>query len=62
MKLGLIGCAVGRHQVDVANVRHAHSVHAGRCRCCHAPLEEVTPNVWEKLQVRDAGLGRRFFG
>ncbi len=62
MKLGLIGCAIGRHRVDPAKVRHAHGVHAGRCRCCSAPLEEVTPDVWQKLQVRDAGLGPRSFG
>jgi len=62
MKLGLIACAVGRHRVDVANVRHAHSIHVGKCRCCRAPLEEVMPNSWRKLQVRDAGLGPRSFG
>ena len=61
MKLGLIGCAFGRHQVDMGKVRHAHSIHAGNCRVCAAPLEEVLPNVWQKLQVRDAGLGPRGF-
>ena len=62
MKVGLLACAFGRHSVDVANKRKAGGMHVGKCACCKTPMEEIEPNVWEVLQVKDAGLGRRYFG
>jgi hypothetical protein len=61
MKLALFACALGRHSLDESKVRKVHGAQVGRCRHCNSPMEEVTPHVWEVQQVRDAGLGRRYF-
>ena len=60
MKLAQFACAFGRHSLDRGNISHLHGSHFGKCRRCAAPMEEVTPDVWEVQQVRDAGLGRRY--
>ncbi len=61
MKLAKIGCALGRHRLDPGKVSKVHGSHVGRCRNCNSPMEEVMPHVWEVQQVRDAGLGRRYY-
>lgn len=61
MKLAQFACALGKHSLDRNNLRRIHGLHVGRCRNCASPMEEVTPHVWEIQQVRDAGLGRRYF-
>lgn len=61
MKLARIGCALGRHRLDHGKIKRIHGAQVGRCRHCAAPLEEVTPQVWEVQRVHDAGLGRRYF-
>lgn len=61
MKLAKFACALGRHRLDEGKVRRIHGSNVGRCRHCNSPMEEVMPHVWEVQQVRDAGLGRRYF-
>jgi hypothetical protein len=61
MKLAKFACALGRHSLDPGKVRKVHGSQVGRCRHCNSAMEEVTPHHWEVLQVRDAGLGRRYF-
>ena len=62
MKMGLLACAFGRHSVDFSNMRKAGGMHVGKCRCCHTPVEEIEPHVWDVMRVKDAGLGPRSFG
>lgn len=59
MKMRLIACAFGRHQVDRDKVRRIHGCKVGRCQHCRTPMEEVEPHQWEIQRVHDAGLGRR---
>lgn len=61
MKLAQFACALGRHRLDPGKIRKVHGSQFGRCRRCLAPMEEVSPHVWEVQRVRDAGLGRRYF-
>ena len=61
MKLAKIGCALGRHRLDSSKVRKVHGSQVGRCQHCNAPMEEVMPHIWEVQQIRDAGLGRRYY-
>ncbi|MFT6473653.1 hypothetical protein [Qipengyuania profunda] len=61
MTLGRIGCALGRHSVDNANVTRVSGQQVGRCRKCKTPMEEVEPHLWAVQKVRDAGLGPRAF-
>ncbi|UVI40239.1 hypothetical protein [Qipengyuania spongiae] len=62
MKLAYLTCALGRHSVDLTNVRRTHGGHVGRCRHCGTALEEVAPFVWKAQKVHDAGLGNRRMG
>ncbi len=61
MKLAQFACALGRHRLDLSKVSKVHGLGVGKCRHCAAVMEEVTPHHWEVQQVRDAGLGRRYF-
>ncbi len=60
MKIAQFACALGRHRLDERKVSRIHGAQVGRCQHCHAPMEEVSPHVWEVQRIRDAGLGRRY--
>ena len=60
MKLAHLACALGRHSVDPSKVRAVHGGQVSRCRHCATPLEQIMPQEWTPLRVRDAGLGGRF--
>ncbi|EDL49593.1 hypothetical protein ED21_18382 [Erythrobacter sp. SD-21] len=42
-------------------MRKTGGMHVGKCRCCHTPMEEIEPHVWDVMRVKDAGLGPRSF-
>jgi hypothetical protein len=62
MRIARFACAFGRHSVDRSKARKVHGGMVSRCRHCATPMEEVTPNYWTVLHIRDAGLGDRILG
>lgn len=61
MKLGIVGCALGRHAHDAQAVRKINGQRFTRCRNCRTPMEMVGIE-WQPILVHDAGLGRRKLG
>ena len=62
MNIAKLACAFGRHSVDATRSRKVHGGMVSRCRRCATPMEEITPNYWQVLAVRDAGLSDRLIG
>lgn len=58
MKLGIVGCALGRHACDTRSERKVNGQRFARCRHCHTPME-VVGLEWKPILVHDAALNRR---
>ncbi len=59
MKFAHFGCALGRHSIDLNNLRRIHGGQVGRCRHCNTPMEESEPGSWASVQVHNADIGAR---